>query len=155
MKKILFIAVLSAITTACSNKKETENLDKAEVQTTEVTADPNEMLGKQWRLRELNGKPIVLDSTFEKYSYIKFNDINSASGNLGCNGFGAKVEFTGSNSIKISEITSTEMACGNLEIETKFNEALQNTTNYIVSENKLYLNNNQNTTVATLEIDAN
>lgn len=155
MKKILFIVVLVVITTACADKKTSETSEKLSVETTEVTADPNDLLNKDWRLKELNGSQIKLDTTFDKYPYIKFNDLKTATGNLGCNGFGAKVEFTGSNSIKVSEITSTEMACGNLEIETQFNKALQNTTNYVVSENTLYLNNSENTTVATLEVTVN
>ena len=155
MKKILFIVAFSATIFGCADKKTEQNVENLVVETTEVTADPNDILAKEWQLKELNGNHIVLDSTFNKYPFIKFNDLKTATGNLGCNGFGAKVAFTGSNSIQISEITSTEMACGNLDIETKFNEALQNTTNYIVSENTLYLNNNQNTTIATLEVKAN
>lgn len=151
MKKILLIAVLSVITTACADKKTSEASETLSVETTEVTADPNDLLNKDWRLKELNGSQIKLDTTFDKYPYLKFNDIKSASGNLGCNGFGAKVEFIGGNGLKLSEITSTEMACGNLETETQFNKALQSTTNYVISENTLYLNNSENTTVATLE----
>lgn len=155
MKKILFIVTFSATIFGCTDKKTEQNVENLVVETTEVTADPNDLLAKEWQLKELNGNHIVLDSTFNKHPFIKFNDLKTATGNLGCNGFGAKVAFTGSNSIQISEITSTEMACGNLEIETKFNEALQNTTNYIVTENTLYLNNDQNTTVATLEVKVN
>lgn len=155
MKKILFIAVLSVITTACADKKAEENSENIKLETTEVTSDPKEMMGKEWHLKELNGVQVVLDTTFAKYPYIKFDDLKTATGNLGCNGFGAKVEFTGSNSIKLSEITSTEMACGNLETETQFNKALQSTTNYVVSENTLYLNNSKNTTVATLKVTVN
>jgi len=155
MKKILLISALSVIATACADKKTEENSENIKVETTEVTSDPKEMFGKEWQLKELNGVQIVLDTTFAKYPYIKFEDLKTATGNLGCNGFGAKVEFTGNNSIKVSEVTSTEMACGNLETETQFSKALQSTTNYVVSENTLYLNNSENTTVATLEVTVN
>jgi len=155
MKKILLIAVLAVITTACADKKTSETSEKLSVETTEVTADPNNLLNKDWRLKELNGSQIKLDTTFDKYPYLKFNDIKSASGNLGCNGFGAKVEFIGSNGLKLSEITSTELACVNMDTELKFGEALQNTTNYVVSESTLYLNNSENTTVAILEVAVN
>lgn len=154
MKKILFIAAFSVTIFGCADKKTEQNVEDLLVETTEVTADPNNILAKEWQLKELNGNHIVLDSTFNKYPFIKFNDLKTATGNLGCNGFGAKVAFTGSNSIKISEITSTEMACGNLDIETKFNEALQNTTNYIVSGTTLFFNNNENVTLITLEVKA-
>lgn len=155
MKKILIIAVLTVVTAACADKKTSETSEKLSVETAEVTADPKDLLTKEWRLKELNGSQIKLDTTFDKYPYLKFNDIKSASGNLGCNGFGAKVEFIGSSGLKLSEITSTEMACGNMDTELKFAEALQNTTNYVVSENTLYLNSSENTTIATLEAIVN
>lgn len=153
MKKILLIAAVSIFTIACADKKKEETEEKPVAETTEVTADPKELLSKEWRLKEVNGTNVVLDSTFTKYPYIKFADLKTASGNLGCNGYGAKVEFTGNNGIKLSEITSTEMACGNMDIENNFNEALQNTSTYIVSENMLYLNNSENITVAILETE--
>lgn len=155
MKKILVITVLTVITAACADKKTEGTSEKLSAETAEVTADPKDLLSKEWQLKELNGAQIKLDTTFDKHPYLKFNDIKSASGNLGCNGFGAKVEFIGSSGLKLTEITSTEMACGNLEIETKFSEALQNTTNYVVLENILYLNNSENTTIATLEAAVN
>ena len=151
MKKILLFVTVLIFTIACADKKAEETQEKLTVETTEVTANPQDLLTKEWLLKELNGKNVVLDSTFTKYPYIKFADLKTASGNLGCNGFGAKVEFTGNNGIKLSEITSTEMACGNFDIEKNFNEALQNTSTYIVSENMLYLNNSENITVAILE----
>jgi len=152
MKKNVLIVTLSFIATiACADKKTEENSGNLKIESTEVTSDPKEILGKEWQLKELNGAQIVLDTTFGKYPYIKFEDLKTATGNLGCNGFGAKVEFTYSNSIKLSEITSTEMACGNLDTEIQFKKALQNTTNYGVSENILYLNNSENTTVAILQ----
>ncbi len=155
MKKILLIVTVLIFTIACADKKKEETQEKPTVETTEVTADPQDLLTKEWRLKELNGKNVVLDSTFTKYPYIKFADLKTASGNLGCNGFGAKVEFIGNNGIKLSEIISTEMACGNMNIENNFNEALQNTSTYIVSENMLYLNNSENITVAILESQGN
>lgn len=148
---MLLVVALSVIAIACVDKKTEENSENLKVESTEVTGDPKGLLNKEWQLKELNGTQVVLDTAFAKYPYLKFTDLKIVSGNLGCNGFGAKVEFTGSNGIKLSEITSTEMACGNLETEAQLNKALQSTTNYIVSENTLYLNNNENTTVATLE----
>lgn len=152
---MLLIVALSVVATACADKKTEENSENIKVETTEVTSDPKKLLGKEWLLKELNGAQVVLDTTFAKYPYIKFDDLKTATGNLGCNGFGAKVEFIGGNIIKVSEITSTEMACSNLETEKQFNKALQSTTNYVVSENILYLNNSENTTVATLEVTVN
>jgi len=151
MKKKIFILSFSTLTIACADKKSDNNSENTNLETEEVTADPNDILGKEWQLIELDGVEVTLDNSLTKYPYIKFNDLKTASGNLGCNSFGSIVEFTGSNSIKFSEIVSTEMACSNLETEEKFNKALQSATTYIVSGTKLFLNNDQNLTVATME----
>ncbi|RRA90336.1 META domain-containing protein [Paenimyroides viscosum] len=153
MKRNLLIGMMSLALVACADKKEQENTEKLTVENTEVTADPKELLGKEWKLKELYGTKVVTDTAVTKQPYLKFNDLATVSGNLGCNSFGAKVEFIGSNSIKISEIVSTEMACGSMEIEMQFGEALQNATNYITSGTTLYLNNAENTTVAVLGSD--
>jgi len=153
MKRNLLIAMMSLALVACADKKEQENTEKLTVETTEVTADPKELLGKEWKLKELNGTKVVIDSTAGNQPYIKFDGLQKASGNLGCNGFGAKVEFSGNNSVKISEIMSTKMACGSMQTETQFSEALQKASTYITSGTTLYLNNAENTTVAVMESD--
>lgn len=153
MKRNLLITMMALALVACADKKELENTEKLTVETTEVTADPKELLAKEWRLKELYGTKIVADTASVKQPHIKFDDLEKVSGNLGCNGFGAKVEFTGNNSIKISEIMSTKMACGAMETEVQFSEALQKASTYIASGTTIYLNNAENTTVAVLESD--
>lgn len=153
MKKNLLLAMMSLALVACADKKGQETAEELVVETTEVTADPKELLGKEWKLKELYGTKVVTDTTASKQPYLMLSDLTQATGNLGCNGFGAKVEFAGSNSIKISEIVSTKMACGSMETEVQFGEALQKATNYINSGTTLYLNNAENTTVAVLESD--
>ena len=151
MKRNLLITMMALALVACADKKEQENTEKLTVETTEVTSDPKELLAKEWKLKELYGTKVVIDSTAGNQPYIKFDDLQKASGHLGCNGFGAKVEFSGNNSIKISEIMSTKMACGSMQTETQFSEALQKASTYIISGTTLYLNNAENTTVAVLE----
>ena len=153
MKRNLLIAMTSLALVACADKKEQETTEKLTVETTEVTADPKELLGKEWKLKELNGTKVVIDSTAGNQPYIKFDDLQKVSGNLGCNSFGAKVEFSGNNNVKISEIMSTKMACGSMQTETQFSEALQKASTYITSGTTLYLNNAENTTVAVMESD--
>lgn len=153
MKRNLLITMMALALVACADKKEQENTEKLTVETTEVTRDPKELVAKEWKLKELYGTKVVIDSTAGNQPHIKFDDLAKASGNLGCNGFGAKVEFTGNNSIKISEIMSTKMACGSMQTETQFSEALQKASTYITSGTTLYLNNAENTTVAVMESD--
>jgi len=72
-------------------------------------------------------------------------------GNLGCNGFGANTRFSGTDSLSITDIISTQMACPNLKVEQDFSEALRNTRTFQLDGNMLYLNNEKHTVVAKLE----
>lgn len=154
MRKTILIVVLVATLVACNNSRnqkvpaETETTE----QKTEAISYSTQLYEKEWRLSELNGKAIVLDTTFQKYPHLIFQEENRISGNLGCNGFGANIELKADNKIKISDITSTEMACPNLEVEQGFLDALNNAKSYAVQNNVLTLSNNKNEITAKLEV---
>lgn len=112
------------------------------------------MYEKEWRLLELNEKAITLDSTFQQYPRLIFHKENTISGSLGCNRFGGKIEFETINTIKISDITATQMACPNLEVEQGFLDALNNAKSYAVENNVLMLSNKKKGVIAKLEVVA-
>ncbi len=150
-KALLLLAVTFAMA-ACNNtgsKKPSETTP--EEKAVEITSVPNDLLNREWRLVELNGTGIVLDTTFPKYPYLKFDNFVSTKGNLGCNGFGANVHISATDSIKISEISATQMVCPNLDIEHRFIEALQKTKTYKLTGTSLFLNDDQNTVIARLQ----
>ncbi len=156
MRKAIFIIALAAIVAACNNNKNQK--DPAETETTEQNTETvlssSGLYGKEWKLSELNGKPLVLDTTFQKYPHLVFQKENHLSGNLGCNGFGGNIEFEPGNTIKISHITATQMACPNLEIEQGFLDVLINAKSYAVENNVLKLSNGKKEITAKLEVAA-
>lgn len=96
---------------------------------------------KYWKLTELYGKPVTMDSTFRKEPHIIFkNAENRFNGHGGCNGFSGTYELRSGNRISISNAISTQMACPNLEIETQFLKALQTADNFNVVGDELVLN---------------
>lgn len=153
MKKAIFIIALVATVAACNNNKNQKV--SVEIEATEPKAETlssSELYEKEWKLSELNGKAVVLDTTFQKYPHLIFQKENRILGNLGCNGFGGNIEFEAGNAIKISDVTATQMACPNLEVEQGFFDALNNAKSYTVENNVLTLSNDKKESIAKLEV---
>lgn len=156
MKKVIFIIAWAATVAACHNTGNQKTTSESETpeQSAEILSSPSELYEKEWKLSELNGRAIVLDSTFQRYPHLVFGKENTLSGNLGCNGFGGKIEFEADNTIKISDLAATQLACANLEVEQGFLDALKNAQSYTVQNNVLTLSNDKNEITAKLEVTA-
>lgn len=116
-----------------------------------IIADSTALFETEWSLLEVNDSLVVLDTTFRSKPFLKFKEIErTASGNLGCNGFGTSFEFNGTDGITFSAITATEMACPNLKVEQSFLEALKNTDKYEVSDGILTLKSSDGNVLAKL-----
>jgi copper homeostasis protein (lipoprotein) len=98
------------------------------------------ILEKYWKLIELNGKPVSIDTTFRKEPHIIFKYSNRLVGNGGCNSISGEHKIDGFNSVVISKMISTKMACPNMDLEQEFLEALQNADNFNVVNDMLVLN---------------
>lgn len=148
LKSMLFFAVAFSFA-ACNNQQTKEPSETAQpANAVESTATAEELLNKEWKLVKLNGSGIALDTSFPNYPHLKFTNLVSTGGNLGCNGFGANVHISAADSIKISEIISTQMACPNLDIETQFMKALGNARTYKITGDTLALNDDKRETIA-------
>lgn len=106
------------------------------------SSDQNQaILEKYWKLVELYGNPVVVDSTFIKEPHIIFKkQDNRIIGSGGCNNITGSYELAADGSISVPQPIATRMACPNMEIENKFLEALQMADNYTVNEDMLVLN---------------
>lgn len=156
MRKTIFIIALAATMVACNNnsKLNAPAVKEAEMQKVAPPSSSSELYQKEWKLSELNGKPIVLDSTFQKYPHLIFQKENHISGSLGCNGFGGNIKFEADNAITISDIIATQMACPNLEVEQVFLDVLNNAKSYSLENNELLLGNSKKQITAKLEAAA-
>lgn len=156
MRKILFIITLAALTVACNNNKSNTSSDASATDTVEQKTDTTpvvaDLYGEEWNLIELNGKPVVLDSTFSKKPHLIFDKENRVSGNMGCNGFGGNMELKGTDGITFSHITATQMACPNLKVEQGFLDVLNNTKKYTIESSTLSLRNEKGEITAKLTI---
>ncbi|MDF2189867.1 copper resistance protein NlpE N-terminal domain-containing protein [Paraflavitalea sp. CAU 1676] len=106
-----------------------------------LSKDNYAILYRRWKLVELNGQPIAVDSSFAKEPFLTLIDSTGrASGNGSCNTFSGQFETGPLNRIKFSKMISTRMFCKNMEIETKYLKALEMADNFTVSGDELVLN---------------
>jgi heat shock protein HslJ len=106
-----------------------------------LSKDNYGLLGKDWLLVELNGKPLDIDSTSGKTPHITFYEADGRfSGNGGCNGLSGAFELKGMNRISFVRVIRTQMACPALETENEFIKVLETADNFNVSDTSLVLN---------------
>ncbi len=144
MKKVfLYIAVAVGAMACNNNGREDSNPEKPVTeQKAETYSSAPGLYGKEWILLELNGKPVLLDTTFPKQPYLIFEKENRITGNL---------ELRSDNGIRIAEIAATQMACPNLEVEQLFLEVLKNARSFAADNNTLTLSNHKKETIARLQ----
>ncbi len=95
------------------------------------------LTGTAWRLTQLNGQPIVENTT----PTLTFDADGQAGGQGSCNGFGGSYE-TENEKLTFGPLRSTLMACmetGVMEQEAAYFEALAKTTSYSVAGERLTL----------------
>ena len=94
------------------------------------------LVGKRWRLVELNGKPVNKKDVFMTFDA----NSNRVSGNLGCNNFSGTYNLRTGNRIEFSQVVNTLKMCLDMETENGFKKILDMVDNYNVSDNRLSLN---------------
>ena len=94
------------------------------------------LVGRHWRLVELNGKPVEKQDAF-----VFFDEKNNrVSGNFGCNNFSGTYNLRIGNRIEFSQMVTTLKMCIDMEVEDGFRNVLNTADNYNVSETSLTLN---------------
>ncbi len=152
MKKSILIITLAFVVFACNKKEESkpeENVATEQVQPS--AAATTDLFDKEWKLQELNGKAIVLDTAFKKEPLIVFHkDTGKMTGNGGCNNFSGSYKVKEGNTIELSEGAATMMACPNLGIEGEFFKAFKQVKSYRIENNSLMLDNEKKEVVVKL-----
>ena len=96
---------------------------------------------KTWVLYELNGTPVVADSTTPKVPQITFSGENKFNGNTGCNTMAGSYELMEGNRIRLYNVITTKMACINaMELESRFIEVVNSADNYNLNGDTLVMN---------------
>lgn len=122
--KLLVILFSAAVLTSCSNKKEAQTTDTADVQAETATVD----LRGQWYLENivLNDSVSVrpADVTPDVKQYITFED-STFYIQTNCNSIQGEYRING-DSISFPVTLMTEMACDNMETESAICKVLPN-----------------------------
>ncbi|WP_407517080.1 META domain-containing protein [Elizabethkingia anophelis] len=129
----LITAGILLFANSCNTVQNTNNNNNNTSQ--QNTMPENTVLGKKWKLIELNGKPVA-DKVNGKEPYLKLLKQDKeyryeASG--GCNGIGGNLKLTGFR-IQFAQGMSTMMACEDMSIEQGLSKALIAADNYTVSK---------------------
>ena len=97
------------------------------------------IVGKHWKLIELNGEKIISPEPKEPYFTLSVED-SRISGSGNCNSFNGTYTLTNGNRIAISPLASTMMACINMEIDSQLSRAMDMADNYTINKDTLSLN---------------
>lgn len=103
-------------------------------------ASNNIITDKYWKLVELNGKRIIAEPQAKEAHVVLKTEENRIAGNGGCNSFFGTYQLLPGNSIQISPLGSTKMACLNDNVEDEFLKILAIADNYTIKNDTLSLN---------------
>jgi len=144
----------SEIETTKENKTTVDLNNRMEAQT--VIKKVNPAIGKatlaetKWKLILLNGK--VVTQKGKKDYFIK---LNSKDGRFtafaGCNSIMGSYVMPSAFGLSFSNVAMTRMACPNMDLETRFSKALEETDRYIIKDNILKLHKGKKEVLATFE----
>lgn len=137
MMNILPILFFLALMVGCSSSKSTQ-----------TTTDTKQLLGKQWKLTEVENQ-VVPESS--KAGFMLTND-GKVAGSTGCNQINGTIEFMKNQAIKFSQVATTRMSCPDdiNQVETKFLAAINSANAWSMENNVLTLLKG-NTVVAKLK----
>jgi heat shock protein HslJ len=108
----------------------------------QATTGSASLVGKSWKLVELNGRMVPPSEQSKKEPFLILNASEKRiNGNGGCNSFFGSYELQGNNGITFSKIGSTKMACPNdvMEVELNLFKALESTNQFTLRNDTLIL----------------
>ncbi len=97
---------------------------------------PAPLLNTYWRVTELNKVPVKTKA--EKTPYVIMYADNTFKGFAGCNEMWGIFKWM-NDKLKFSNTNRTKIACDDLNVESEFVEALENSDHYLIQGDKLYL----------------
>lgn len=138
--KLIIILLLQSFISCKSRQSKEAPTSTSDNPVKEIPAIAASPVGKHWKLTELRGVKVeyVPGQSREMYMLLKEGD-NILIGHGGCNTFSGKYTIKGQFSISFHDIISTEMACPNMNNESAFLQVLQQTDNYSMVGDTLFL----------------
>ncbi|HRN40727.1 MAG TPA: META domain-containing protein [Vicingus sp.] len=112
----------------------------------------NIITDKYWKLIELNGKKIIAEQQAKEAHVVLKIEENRIVGNGGCNSFFGMYQLKQGDSIQLSPLGSTKMACLNNNVEDEFLKVLAIADNYTLKNDTLSLNKAKMAPLARFEL---
>ena len=104
-----------------------------------TAAERDTILDAYWMLMSLEGQNVP-ETTDTRTAYIRFQENeDDVIGFAGCNKFSGKYELVGESALRMSELSTSRMACEVMDTENKLMEVLQRVDSYRISSNILTL----------------
>ncbi|GAO42479.1 META domain-containing protein [Flavihumibacter petaseus] len=107
--------------------------------------------GTYWRLTELMGRSVGAAAANRKEVFIRFRPDGRMEGFAGCNDIGGNYELKGKDSIIITNVVGTLMACPQTETENSLVDILKTCDSYLLKDNQLVLNRARMASLARFE----
>lgn len=109
------------------------------------------IVGKYWKLIELNGKTVQLAEQLKREPHMILNTSeNRVNGNGGCNSFFGSYALPGNKGITFSKMGSTKMACPDdvMQVEYQLFQAFEMTNKFTLRNDTLLLTKTDMTPLA-------
>lgn len=115
--------------------------------------ETSSIVGKKWKLVEINGKRVLNTSDSGKDYFIQLQQEETRlSGYAGCNSFFGSYELKEGNRVTFSKMGSTMMACPNMATEQELMKVLETVDNYTTDGKSLQLNKARMAPMARFEM---
>lgn len=139
--------LLYTSTTSHSPFANTESSTPLEVIVSKVAQKPNvDLVNTYFKAISIDGNPVVVNT---KEPFIQFNSDNTVHGFLGCNNFNGGYEVS-KQSVTFTQLATTQKMCHeNMEQESAMAGVLQAATQWQISGEKLFLQNETGKQLAT------
>ena len=150
---ILFLSLFSLVLVSCGGNKKAEN-DTAAYETAIEQQDfDQQIVGKYWKLIELEGQEVEMVENQEREIFFTLNaDDNTVGGFAGCNAISGEFTLEEGNRIRFSNMAITMMMCPDVDVnESEFMEVFELTDNYTINNDVLSLNVGRRAPLAVFE----
>jgi heat shock protein HslJ len=135
MTGLIIIAVM--LSTVCKTVSGQEK--KAHATAAATSSAAVQLVGNKWKLIELHGQAVVKKPKSKEDPYLRFTRESTVSAYTGCNNMTCSYQVSKGSQIKFSNITSTKMACADMQTELILNQVLQTADNFTVKGKRMTL----------------
>lgn len=146
MKRLTSVFIIATLLSACSAMPDSTATHSATQATTDVshgssddTAHHLTHLSQKWQLTAVQG----MDYQGRPVATLDLTDPTKASGHAGCNTLMFGMSNIYDDTLHISSVASTRMACPDMRLEQILEQLLPTLTHYKVSTTNLILSNSQ------------